>query len=858
MENTRFARRQFLKQGAAMATVGAVSSQLSGQPAGRSIAVSTPVAHPPAQAIRNRAPLQQNHFIPLPLTSVRPAGWLQEQLRVQANGLGGHLDEVWADVGPNSGWLGGTGESWERGPYFLDGLVPLAYLLDDNGLKAKAQKYIEWTLTHQRPNGEIGPASNNDWWPRMVMLKVLTQYQEATGDARVLPLMERYFAGQLSTMPTRPLRDWGKYRWQDESLSVLWLYNRTGNPRLLDLARLLRQQGHDWRGEFEHFRYTYKTTLGNLHMHPGTMDPAIAMDTHGVNNAMGLKASPVGWLVSGDSGDRAAINHQLQMLDRYHGEPNGMFSADEHFAGLDPSQGTELCAVVEAMFSLEQAVAVLGDARLADRLERLAFNALPGTFTDDMWAHQYDQQSNQIRCNVAPRQWSTNNPDSNLYGLAPNFGCCTANLHQGWPKLAASLWMATPDHGLAAIVYAPCSVHTLVAGKVPVRLTESTEYPFRETVSIQIDPEQPARFPLLLRVPEWARGAVIRVNGQPAPAPAPGSFARLDRIWQPGDRVEIRFPMPPRISRWYHNSIAVERGPVVYSLALGTRWEKVVDRGPDSDWAVYPTTPWNYALAINEQHPEASIAAVERPAAGPRFTASGAPIELHVKARRLETWTEQENSAGPLPPVRSRAAHPKKIWCCCPMAPPNSASPHSPNWPAPEGGPGLLARGPRATPLALHSRLIRRRPIQCRHRNVIQPHVHGELGAVVNEVIHHEVAQQRRARHRENHGAVVQQRPGTGKMRVAGASDGRARLGRGGIEASQQFGVGRWRLGALPGRNIQTVVAHNGGAKARQRRHVRRQPSHRSRLLMRPPAELLLRNPLQTLPRIRHFVIELW
>jgi hypothetical protein len=103
--------------------------------------------------------------------------------------MGGHLDEFWPDVGPNSGWLGGTGESWERGPYFIDGLLPLAWLLDDDVLKAKAMRFLDWTLTHQSPDGMIGPPTNNDWWPRMVMLKVLMQYHEATSDPRVLHVM---------------------------------------------------------------------------------------------------------------------------------------------------------------------------------------------------------------------------------------------------------------------------------------------------------------------------------------------------------------------------------------------------------------------------------------------------------------------------------------------------------------------------------------------------------------------------------------------------------------------------------------------------------------------------------------------
>ena len=186
-------------------------------------------AAPEPITIKTRAPLAPSAFYLLPLGSIRPTGWLRGQLQIQASGLSGHLDETWPDVGPNSGWLGGAGESWERGPYFLDGLIPLAWLLDDARLKAKAQRFIDWTLTHQAANGMIGPATNDDWWPRFVALKALTQYQEFTADPRVLPFMEKYFRYQLAELPRRPLRDWGKFRWQDQLLSVLWLYDRTGS-----------------------------------------------------------------------------------------------------------------------------------------------------------------------------------------------------------------------------------------------------------------------------------------------------------------------------------------------------------------------------------------------------------------------------------------------------------------------------------------------------------------------------------------------------------------------------------------------------------------------------------------------------
>ena len=656
MSKRNSSRRDFLKQAGALAVAGSAPPLLSAFSQSEPARYTVHGVAANRAAVRNRAPLQQNRFHFLPLTAIRPAGWLRQQLEVQARGLGGHLDEVWPDVGPNSGWLGGKGENWERGPYFLDGLVPLAYLLDDAALKAKGQKWMNWTLGSQQPNGMFGPATNDDWWPRMVMLKALTQYQEATGDPRVIPLMQRYFAYQLRQQPSRPLRDWGKYRWQDEAVSVLWLYNRNGDGKLLELARLLRQQGHDWRGEFEKFPYTYKTSAKQLEIEKAeTKDVDIAMNTHGVNNAMALKASPVSWLLSGDDADRQAVYHQLQMLDTYHGLPNGMFSADEHFAGLNPSQGTELCAVVEAMFSLERAVAVLGDAVLADRLERIAYNALPGTFTDDMWAHQYDQQPNQIQCSLLQRDWSTNGPESNLFGLAPTYGCCTANLHQGWPKLTSSLWMATDDGGLTAIVYAPNTVHTLVGGKIPVAISEETEYPFGERVTLRIDPISAVAFPLALRVPGWARDASISVNGKPTDASMAGTFGVIKRKWQRGDRVELRFPMKPRVSRWYRNSIAVERGPIVYSLELGPVWKKLKDRGPASDWEADPSRPWNYALAVDVERPDASVEVVERSSLEPPFTVKGARVELHVKGRAVPEWKVENGSAGPLPesPVAS-------------------------------------------------------------------------------------------------------------------------------------------------------------------------------------------------------------
>jgi DUF1680 family protein len=621
---------------------------------------------PPTAVYWNKAPLQPNAYAPLPLGSIKPRGWLKRQLEIQANGLSGHVDEFWPDL-KNSGWIGGTGESWERAPYFLDGLVPLAYTLGDQRLIEKAKKWVNWTIEHQRADGRLGPElgkgkyathwqESDEWWPNMIVLKFLAQYQEATGDPRVIPVMDKYFDYQMKLLDKSPLKEWAAHRWADQVLALIWYYNRTGNPKALELARKLHSQSYDWKAHFADLKYKQKVTRKEANL-----------NSHVVNNSMAYKTSAVWWQISGDESDRQAIYQLLSQIDRYHGQAQGMHSGDEHYAGLDPSQGTELCAVVEAMFSLEQLTAILGDPKFGDRLEKITFNALPATFKKDMWAHQYDQQVNQVMCSILPgRNWTTNGPDSNIFGLEPNFGCCLANMHQGWPKFATHLWMATREGGLVATAYAPSQVSAKVANGVDVAIVEDTEYPFRNTVKLTVHPASPVKFPLVLRVPAWTEGATITVGGQAQPGVKAGSFHTVEREWKSGDTVELTFPMPLNVTQWYRDGVAIHRGPLVFSLAMGEEWKPVRDwtkikpDPPNQDWEVYPKTPWNYALVLDPANPSASLMVEERPLGESPFSPEGAPLRMTARGRRVPEWTLVKGSAGPLPQSPVKTTEPEE------------------------------------------------------------------------------------------------------------------------------------------------------------------------------------------------------
>jgi hypothetical protein len=642
-------RRQFLASLTAGASVWATGGA-SG--AARHASAGTPAARAPGG-------LADPAFRPLPLGAIRPRGWLRRQLRIQADGLTGHLDEFWPDVA-DSQWFGGGAEGWERAPYWLDGAIPLAYVLDDEVLKAKVARCVEQIVSRQRPDGWYGPLAAAaaadrayDLWAVLLANKMLVQYHDATGDERTLRAVEASLRALPPILERTPLFAWGRYRWFEGLIPVFHVYERTGDAWLLDLARTLRAQGADYAALY----------AGDWVTIPTPRRGRWTFDKHVVNTAMAPKAGALSWRLDRRRADRDFPARMLALLDRYHGQATGMFTGDENLAGTNPVQGTELCAVVEFLYSLELLASVFGDAAVADRLERVAFNALPATFTPDMWAHQYDQQVNQVQCTINPdHMWTTNGPESNIYGLEPNYGCCTANMHQGWPKFAAHLWMTTADGGIAAVAWAPSEARFRTRD-VPVTVTLDTDYPFRETLTLTVDPERPATFPVVLRVPSWAEGATVQVGGDAPDRLRPGTFHRLRREWRGPTPVTLRFPMRSRVSIRYNDALTVERGPLVYSLGLEERWTRVnVDKPhrdpPHADYEVRPASPWNYGLLVDPAAPGEGITFEELPVGARPFSPEGAGVRARVRGRRLPGWQLAHGWASETPPGRQTSGEP--------------------------------------------------------------------------------------------------------------------------------------------------------------------------------------------------------
>lgn len=524
---------------------------------------------------------------------IKPLGWLKRQLEIQANGLSGNLDKVWPDI-RDSAWIGGDREGWERVPYWLDGFIPLAYLLNDRDMISRVHKYIDAIIAGQNEDGWLCPCKQEDipaydTWAVQLISKVLVVYYQCSGDERIpdviYKMMKNYHT--LLTSGVSELNRWAKSRWFESFVALNFLYERHPEPWMEELAEFLGDHGFDYKG----MKDTWKRPL-NRWTHW----------THVVNLAMMVKTEAITKNLLHDRfrGQAAELYDELM---KYNGTPVGIFTGDECLSGLSPIQGTELCAVTELMYSAEWLYAVTGEEKWAQLLETVAFNALPATLSDDMWAHQYDQLSNQISCvrfyPVGKPIFRTNGPESHLFGLEPNFGCCTANHNQGWPKFALSAFLHDGDTVLSAV---PIPARLQDNG---IDVTLDTEYPFKNRLHYSIKPGR--AFTLKVRVPEFAKN--VTADGKPACS----GILSFDIPENTEREISITFETEPAYIDTSCGLKSVKCGSLVFALPIEYEkkmyeYEKdgVERKFPYCDYEYIGKSEWRYgytggALTVEEQ-----------------------------------------------------------------------------------------------------------------------------------------------------------------------------------------------------------------------------------------------------------------
>ena len=582
-------------------------------------------------------------LIRLPVGSITPGGFLKNQLRLMAEGFTGQLQEL-TDGLQSTAWIGGPkgfaetdGVYISEAPYYIRGLTAVAYSLNDDALKKQAQRWLDWVMESSRPDGNFGPLDSQE--PSRInrsnVIDALENYYEATGDEKALMVIERYFVFLSTDLLRQPVANWDATRTPDLLDQSMWVYRHTKKDdvkkTMLALMDILMDQQAPWSSIMTH--NTFAATGEKFYTR------------HIVNVTQGMKGPVISYLKTQNADDLTAYRTGIENLYRDHGRLDGTISGTEMLSGRSSTEGVETCAVAETIRSFDRAAQITGDVKIADELEKVAYNALPAALSPDMKTLSYYSLINQVKIAKKLPGYTSDHADGYGKGPHPAAHCCCTNASFAWPDFINSLYMGTQNNGLAVVAYGPSSVTTPVAGKT-VTIRQDTNYPFDDVIALRFEQEEPVTFPLSLRIPSWCKAPVITINGEPLEGIQPGEYATVTRTFAKGDVVEISFPMEIEISRWVNNAVGVQRGPLVYSLYIKENWRsRTVYNDSFADYDVLPASDWNYGILLNADNPNDSFTVETGEMPDQPFDKEKTPIRLKVKAKKIPGWTLSPSGA---------------------------------------------------------------------------------------------------------------------------------------------------------------------------------------------------------------------
>lgn len=518
--------------------------------------------------------------------------------------------EAWVKL---DGSARGTGWPLEQCAYWFDGMVRLALILHDDALLAKAKERFDVILNGLTDKSgsfifwlEAQPNGFNSW-AHSHFARAMVCYYEGTGDKRALVALRQVYE-KFDLPVTGDCLD-GIVNAEP----MLETYALTGDKVILDraLATWQKISPRTWKEK------------GN---------------THGVCYDEASRVPFLFYPWTGNTNVLAYGMERIHYAEQNHGLPYGVHSGQEGLSGIGPSRHTESCDVATWPWLCHWAYLIDGGAEWGDRREATFFNAAPAVFSRDALLVTYFQSPNRMT-----------QPTRAGYVKLTGPLCCVSNPMRCLPHHVMSMWMATPDRGLAATLYGPCKVNTLVGAEIPVKFECKTCYPFDENIAIAVEPSVPVDFPLYLRIPAWCKAPAIAVNGQTVKTQADGKgFVKVDRKWKSGDRVAINLPFTIRIETGKapaNLSAAVYYGPLLFALPLAEIDENRCD----------PKAKWNYALDVDLKAIEKEISVEQKTMPEKWDWPLDAPIVLTVPARSFD-WKPTDANALPAAPVTEGTA----------------------------------------------------------------------------------------------------------------------------------------------------------------------------------------------------------
>ena len=560
-----------------------------------------------------------------PVGAIVPKGHLAEFLRRQRDGLTGHREKLgypfdgtlWSKAienihftegvyngaeeevsGRGDWWNSGAWWPYEQSAYLLDGMARLANLVDAPALSAEVEANVRAVIGGATTNGDLfaNLSLSKSQWPLAVFFRAADAWARRTGDRSVYEAFRRHYRSKADE-----IEKWGGR----DALNLEGLFRcaeMTGDEELrrLAVANYRARKMERWM-----------------------TDPNRVFN-HGVSFCEDLKIPVIVYLYTGDERALAAAKSCAEKAFAFNGQAAGQISANEFLSGRDPRQGFETCIAADMMWSLGYFLQADGDARAAERMERIAYNALPGAITKDFRRHQYLSAVNQVACTPFANNTHFNYGESAWRQYRPSHfpQCCTGNINRAMPIFVESMWMVERETGLpAALLLGPCEFHGEKDG-VEYTIVEETDYPFGDEVRFWLE-GVPQGFSLAFSV----RGGrhELRAGETFVYATKPEIALRRDRNWC-----------------W------IERGPLTFSYAVPSLAKEDVPGDPFSPVSFEPTGDWNYA--IDAERIDVSKLVVERRPSDYPFERPGLSIRVPVKTIREWQVLDQQRFT-PDPPL---------------------------------------------------------------------------------------------------------------------------------------------------------------------------------------------------------------
>jgi hypothetical protein len=579
-------------------------------------------------------------FSPVLPGAIAVSGWLELYLRKQADELGSKLPQVswpftaayWSgeEEAPKLWW------PWEQKAYWVDGATRLALVLGDKELLAQTQAVMEYTLRHADADGYLGPQKLKGLkdgygrWPHEVLFRGVSAYADGKGDPELVAAIQRHYLNDRVNYGAAP-------RNVTNVESILWCYERTGDPRLLALAE---KAWADYA----------RDAAGALHgdLSPDKVYFDTAVNAHGVDYIEAAKQPAILYLYTGKQEYlKFALAAQRRIFD-HHMLIDGVPSTSEWYRTTTALDSHETCDIADHAWAWGYLLMATGDAIWADRIERACFNAGFGAIKKDWKGLQYFSCPNQVLATMTSNHNFPGLTECGGSGMAyqPNPGertaCCGGNVHRIFPNYALRMWMNDSHGGIAAMLYGASSVKVKVgAERHEVEIAQETDYPFSEDIRFTIRTAKPVAFPLSLRIPAWCDAPRLQINAEAAAIKTHMGFTVIQRTFDDGDTVTLTLPMKLAMSRWPQRGISVEHGPLVYSLGIQEKWSTVIhpqySTAEFPGWEANPVSAWNYGMALTPARLETQVKFARRPMTKDPWV--DPPVSLTVPLKRIEDWT---------------------------------------------------------------------------------------------------------------------------------------------------------------------------------------------------------------------------